>query len=170
MSAGSEIKESPDKSVEKRDRSISDESIFVWIVVLWLCALFYFNPRLLALITGSPSLVAKAAIVIFVLCLDLFWFYTIYYVVMITVSWRLRRRSPEPELPAPTNHPPVALLYPTRNDFREDAVEALLTIDYPIFHLFILDDSNLEEFQRRIDGWAARHRNGVSVIRRSVNK
>ncbi|MCI0628991.1 MAG: glycosyltransferase, partial [Acidobacteria bacterium] len=146
--------------------TVSDESIFVWIVVLWLATLLYFDPRLLALITGSPSPIAKAAIIIFVICLNLFWFYTLYYVIMIAMSWRLRRRAPEPELPSLSSHPAVALLYPTRNDFREEAVETLLKIDYPNFHLFILDDSNLDEFKESIDRWASAHVAKVTVVRR----
>jgi len=146
--------------------AVSDESIFVWIVVFWICSLLYFDPRILALLITAPNLLSRIAILIFVGCLDLFWLFTIYYVVMIGVSWWLRRKEPEIVLPPLCDHPSVAILYPTRNDFREDAVENLLQLDYPKFHLFILDDSDLEEYRQRINGWVSRRSDKVTVIRR----
>ncbi|MGI8605330.1 MAG: glycosyltransferase [Verrucomicrobiales bacterium] len=50
--------------------------------------------------------------------------------------------------------PAVAVLYPTRNDFCETAVERLCSLNYPNSTVFICDDSTLEEFRTRADVWA----------------
>ncbi len=147
---------------------LSDEVVFVWIVVLWLGAVFYFDPRLLALLGANDRMFPRIAILLFVGCLDLFWFYTIYYAVMGLTSWRLRQHKESP-LPLGASRAKVAILYPTRNDFREASVDRLLKIDHEYFHLFILDDSTLPEYHQRIDSWAGRHTANVTVIRRSTH-
>ena len=66
-----------------------DEPVFLWIVTSWICALLYFNPRLLALTYAAPNFFAKICVVTFVLCLDSFWLFAIYNSTMIAVSlWR----------------------------------------------------------------------------------
>lgn len=170
MSAAIELQSPVRDQLAKPFTSSSQESAFVWIITLWLFAIAYFDPRILALVTAAPNLISQIAVVIVVLCLNLFWFYTLYYVGMTVSSWWLRRGESKTSLPALKDHPPVAVLYPTRNDFREDAVETLLQMDYPHFHLFILDDSTMDEFSRRIDRWAAGHASQVTVIRREVHQ
>lgn len=84
---------------------------------------------------------------------------------MITASF-LRRREPEPTFGLPSSQPPIAILYPTRNDFREPSAESCLALTYPDFHLFILDDGKDPAIRRRIDTWAVTRAGRTTVVRR----
>ena len=155
------------------DKRISknDEIVFVWIAGVWLSLLLYFNPRLLALMDAAPNLFARLAVIIFVVCLDFFWLLMVYHVAMIGVSIRLRqKRGEEPVLPALSVHPPVAVLYTTRNDFREEAVHSCLDLDYPEAHVFILDYSTSANYQKRIDDWASTFSSKITIIRRPTHE
>jgi len=120
-----------------------DSLMFSLIVFLWLCAGFYFTPRILALLIGPENIFAKSAVILFALLLNLFWFYGFYHLVIILFSYRK---------PAPVDFngnnldgmgtPKVALLYTTCNDFRDEAVLSCLNQDYPDFHTFILSQKN----------------------------
>jgi len=151
-------------------RIVREETVFIWVVSIWLFTVFYFDPRILALLSTKANLIGKLSVIAFVLCLNYLWFLTIYFIVVIVVSNWLRRRDPaDLTPPAAIMFPNVAVLYPTRNDFREDAVENLLKLDYPNFKLFILDDSTLDGYRRRADEWAAGHAGRVVVIRRETH-
>ncbi len=143
-----------------------DEPVFLWIIICWLCAILYFDPRLFALTYAAPNFLARICVVIFVLCLDIFWLYAIYNTTMILASLWLRRQTFEPDLPSLTDFPKTAILYTTRNDFRKEAVETYLDLDYPNFHIFILDDSTLPEYCLEVDQWSKKYPHNVTVIRR----
>ncbi len=147
------------------ERVRKDEPLYILIVTVWVSLLLYFNPRLLALVTAAPDAVAAVAVVAFVLCLNSFWLFAVYDTVMIAASF-IRRRTPEPVFAAPSSCPPVAILYPTRNDFREVSAESCLAVDYPDFHLFLLDDSTDGVIRQRVDVWASARAGRVTVIRR----
>src|SRR3989338_4786424 len=144
-----------------------DSLMFSLIVFLWLCAGFYFTPRILALLIGPENIFAKSAIILFALLLNLFWFYGFYHLVIILFSYRK---------PAPVDFnadksdgldaPKVALLCTTCNDFREEAVLSCLNQDYPDFHTFILDDSGDEEYKKRIDAFVCKYKSSVTLMRR----
>ena len=152
-------------------RVVREETAFVWILSIWLFTVFYFDPRILALLSTKAGLVGKLSVITFVVCLNYLWFLTIYFVVVIFVSNWLRRREPaDPPLPPLKTFPAVAILYPTRNDFREDAVENLLRLDYPHYTLFVLDDSTLDEYRKRIDAWTVKQKGRVVVIRRALHE
>ncbi|MBL8014364.1 MAG: glycosyltransferase [Candidatus Omnitrophica bacterium] len=155
---------------EELSRDTGREKVFLWMIVLWICLLLYFNPRLLALTYAAPDALSKAAVVIFTLCLDSIWFYTLYHIFMIGISWRLRRKYYEPPLPSLKGFPAVAVLYPTRNDFCPEAFESCLLLEYKNKHVFILDDSTIPDYQARIDRAAKDHSRTVTVIRRKDKK
>src|SRR3989338_8858175 len=144
-----------------------DSLMFSLIIFLWLCAAFYFTPRILALLIGPENIFAKSAIILFALLLNLFWFYGFYHLVIILFSYR----KPAP-VELNTNSldgldaPKVALLYTTCNDFRDEAVLSCLNQDYPDFHTFILDDSSDGGYIRKIDVFADKHKSSMTVMRR----
>lgn len=146
-------------------RPPDEEKFYLWIVVAWLGILLYFNPRLLALTAAAPNPLAAAAVWVFVLCLDYFWFYAVYNAAMIGTSFCWKETPGASSAPLDAC-PQVAVLYTTRNDFRAEAVEACLALDYPNHHVFILDDSTDEIYTRRIDAWAGLHASHVTVVRR----
>ncbi|MEK7855915.1 MAG: glycosyltransferase, partial [Acidobacteriota bacterium] len=163
---------SPNSAWERAvSRVVREETVFIWVVSIWLFTIFYFDPRILALLSAKAGILGKLSVIAFVLCLNYLWFLTIYFVVVIFVSNWLRRREPaDTPLPSLKEFPAVAVLYPTRNDFREDAAENLLRMDYLDYKMFVLDDSTLGEYQKRIDAWAARHEGRVAVIRRTLHQ
>jgi hypothetical protein len=61
---------------------------------------------------------------------------------------------------------PVAVLYTTMNDFREPAALSCLKQIFPQFHVFILDDSTVDQFKAEVDQFAALFPDRVTVIRR----
>ncbi|MCA9399776.1 MAG: glycosyltransferase, partial [Candidatus Omnitrophica bacterium] len=142
------------------------ELLYVGLVVLWSACLLYFNPRLLALLSTATDVFSAGAVIIFTLCLDFFWLYMLYHVLMITVSCWVRWKHPSQNLVPVETIVPVAILYPTRNDFRPVSAMSCLNLDYPDFHVFILDDSTDKEFRKNIDEWARTHTDKVTVIRR----
>ncbi|MCX5698777.1 MAG: glycosyltransferase [Candidatus Omnitrophica bacterium] len=135
----------------------------------WILCLLYFNPRLLALLIGPEPFIAKFCLLLFILGLDLFWFYAFFHLVIVGFSYF----KPSDNLTSlllthpPTTLPKVALLYATCHDFREEAVYSHLHQDYPNYHLFILDDSSDQAYQKRIDEFAKNHLNRITVIRRN---
>jgi cellulose synthase/poly-beta-1,6-N-acetylglucosamine synthase-like glycosyltransferase len=150
-----------------------DPFMYQIIVFLWLCAILYFDPRILALVVGPENLLAKLTVIIFTLLLNLFWFYAFYHLVTIIFSYRrdkvnnpLKVKDSFPPNPSPS----VALLYTTCNDFNENAALSCLGQDYGNFHTFILDDSDNGEYKGRIDYFASLHKNRATVIRRSGRK
>lgn len=156
----------PLEKSSEADVADSRDGAFVWIFSFWIASLLYFDPRLFALVDAAPHLMAKGAVVVFVLSLNYFWFYALYDVVMIGLALRSRRtETRDGGRSIPESTASVAILYTTRNDFRSECAESCLAIDHPGRHLFILDDSTLPEFRRRIDVWAA-GRQGVTVFRR----
>jgi len=143
-----------------------DPLMFRLIIFCWLCAAFYFSPRVLALIVGPENLLAKLTIVVFTLLLDIFWFYAFYHLIIILFSYnKIPSFAPAKNL-TKSNEPKVALLYTACNDFKEEAVLSCIGQNYRNYHTFILDDSSSEEHKRKIDSFASRYSQAISVIRR----
>ncbi|MDD5728413.1 MAG: glycosyltransferase, partial [Victivallales bacterium] len=135
------------------------------MIFLWACACLYFSPRILAMLIGPEDVFAKISIIIFAILLNLFWFYGFYHFVIIMFSYITKPADLSPEN-CFKGTPQVALLYATRDDFREDAVLSCLSQDYTNVRVFILDDSDTPEYQGKIDAWSAHYKNKVTVIRR----
>lgn len=137
--------------------------MFDTIIFCWLCAAFYFSPRVLALVVGPENIFAKISVVCFGTLLNIFWFYAFYHLVIILFSY----------IKSPSNYniseqnkekaPAVALLYATCNDFKEEALLSCLGQNYGNYHTFILDDSSSEEYRSRIDGFASKYPQAISV-------
>ncbi|MCM8813404.1 MAG: glycosyltransferase [Candidatus Omnitrophica bacterium] len=148
-----------------------DSLLFVVALSLWLFALLFFNPRLLILTIGPEPLPAKICVMLFVICLDIFWFYAIFHMTILTFSYFSRKPNDLTEkVPIcdgiSKSCPRVALLYVTYNDFQEEAALTCVKQRYEHCHLFILDDSTEEAYRARINAFAQTHRGRVTVIRR----
>ncbi|MFA5115727.1 MAG: glycosyltransferase [Candidatus Omnitrophota bacterium] len=137
------------------------------VAFLWIYAILYFDPRIIALLVGPENIAAKLTIICFAILLNLFWFYAFYHLVIIafsyfkkTAAYRVSNAINSP------NHPHVALLYTTCNDFREEAVLSCLKQDHPDVHTFILDDSDDAAFKARIDDFCRQRAGNVTVMRR----
>lgn len=150
-------------------RKIRKSSLLITLTLSsWLLILLYFNPRLLAILHGPESIFAKLFIIIFTISLDIFWFYTVYHLYVITFSYFVKEeKKPDIKLDKP---PPVALLYTTHNDFREESVLSCLDQNYTNYHVFILDDSTEKQFIKKIDNFCSQHKDKVSTVRRKTRK
>lgn len=138
------------------------------VLFLWLCAILYFDPRILALTIGPENIAAKISVVIFTFLLNLFWFYAFYHLVIIAFSYfKNANGKPVSCDTSSSGTPSVALLYTTCNDFNENAALSCLGQEYGNYHTFILDDSDDKEYRKKADDFASLHANKVTVIRRS---
>ena len=142
--------------------------MYLGIGAVWVAALAWFAPRLWSLMALADSPVEAIALGFFVLFVPLAWLYGLYNVGMfVAAAVYRRRRVPGEADPVPAHElPPVALLYTTYNDFVEASALSCLGQDYEAFHLYLLDDSTEKRDRDRVDAFAARHPENVSVVRR----
>jgi len=138
--------------------------MFLSMLGLWALCVFYFSPRLFALLIGPEFILVKALLFVFILIQTGFWFYIFYHVVMVSVSYAIKPRMEA--VSEPTTAPGVALLLTTCNDFQKSAAQTHLSQDHPNYRLFILDDSTDPEYQQEIDRFKADNPDKVTVIRR----
>lgn len=150
--------------------------MFLLIFGLWTVCLLYFNPRLFALLIGPESGTAKFFLVLFILILDIFWFYIFFHLVIVGFSYFRANDSSSRQFTLQIGEaqndagspvfPKTALLYTTCNDFQEEAALTHIRQNYPNYQLFILDDSSDLDYRRKVDEFAERFLNKVIVIRR----
>ncbi len=146
-----------------------NQLMFFIIICLWFWTVLYFNPRILALLFGPENILAKSAIISFMLLLNLFWFYAFYHLVIIIFSYlkiSVLSKNQSRNSSILLSKPRVALLYTTYNDFQEKCVLSCVNQQYDNFQVFILDDSFDEEYKLRIDSFALKYKDLVTVIRR----
>ncbi|MDH4043223.1 MAG: glycosyltransferase [Gemmatimonadota bacterium] len=145
--------------------------MYLGIFGAWAAALLWFHPRLATLLDAARSPVEWAALAFFVVFVEVAWLYAFYNIgVVVTAAvhrrWnRARRTDVQPLIVGQL--PPVALLYTTYNDFVERSAESCVGQRYPAFHVYLLDDSTDPDAQARVDAFARRHPERVTVVRRA---
>lgn len=170
--------------------------------VTWLalaaCAGLYFGPPLFALMWAAPSWGTAVAVAVFAGCLLLFWVFAVYgltnacWALLTKVQGKECRVQGQEQADGATNflqedwevrdgggaltvspvRSRIALLYPTRNDLREEAVAALRRVRPPAGGecvVVICDDSTLAAWREKVDECGVRNAEcGVeAVVRRS---
>ncbi|MFH1062344.1 MAG: glycosyltransferase family 2 protein [Candidatus Omnitrophota bacterium] len=143
-----------------------NDALLLTIVFTWFLSIIYFDPMLFALLIGDEPLLAKGSVIIFVIVLNMMWLYGIYHSVNIVFSYFIKIKFQENDLLKGVQ-PPAALLYMTRNDFKEKACLTSLSQKYKDFHVYICDDSDNPEIKRQIDLFSKKHKAIVSVLRRN---
>ena len=139
--------------------------LYLGIFGAWGAALWWFHPRLASLLDMAGSPLEWGALAFFIGFVELAWLYAFYNVGIVVAAAAFRRhRAVAP--PVLRESPPVALLYTTYNDFVERSAATCVAQDYPAFHVYLLDDSTDPEARARVDAFAARHADRVSVVRR----
>jgi len=127
-----------------------------WLTVI-SCAVGYFGPPIFALLWAASGSSVALAVAGFALCLLLFWGFAIYGVVNAAAGFNARwfpGDQGKMQEAAQTCLPKVALLYPTRNDLREEAVAALQRVRAAcggICEVVVCDDSTLAEWQGKVE-------------------
>lgn len=140
------------------------------MICLWGLCVFYFSPRLFALLVGPECIPAKFFLLIFIFLQIIFWFYIFFHLAIIGFSCAIRNKKKNTlykQITGAKPFPSVALLYTTCNDFQENAALTHVSQDYPCYHLFILDDSTDFFYQQRVDEFKKNHADKVTVIRRN---
>ncbi|MCB9346498.1 MAG: glycosyltransferase [Lewinellaceae bacterium] len=144
--------------------------MYVFIFVMWIASLAWFEPRLLQLMDMAYNLPTWIALALFIAFIDFAWLYGLYNVgvILFAVGHRWFGHKPETALARSEllEYPAVALLYTTCNDFVEESVLSCVQQDYPNYTVYMLDDSSSPEHQGKIDAFAARYPELVTVVRR----
>lgn len=120
------------------------------------------------------------ALITFCLILFIFWYFAAYQYAALASSLTASRHLNAGAGPGPARSRAIAILYPTRNDFRAVAVEQLLNQSGAgeTFQLtvYLLDDSTLPDYRQQVDDFARTRKgslpDGVTlrVIRRKEHR
>lgn len=144
------------------------KNLYIFIFASWLFCMFWFEPRLLQLLSIADNITGWVALALFVTFINIAWLYGLYNIsiVIFSIYYRNFKAGKLPSFPL-TSSPAVALLYTTCNDFEEESVRSCVKQDYPDYTVYILDDSSNEESKKKVDVYAARYPGLVKVIRRN---
>ena len=139
--------------------------------VLWAGTICLLGPNLLAILSEKESVFQLVMLSAFAALLVLFWLLGAYFISVTLVHCLSRtetkgRFRKDTLARSTTGQPPVAILYPTCDDFQREAVLTCLAQDYPEFRVFILDDSRDPSIKQSIDAFRAEFASKVVVIRR----
>ena len=144
--------------------------MYVFIFGMWFASLAWFEPRLLQLMDMAYNAPSWIALALFIAFIDFAWLYGLYNVgvILFALGHRWFGHKPESALARTEllDHPAVAILYTTCNDFVEESVLSCVRQDYPNYTVYILDDSSSPEYQARVDAFAARFPGLAEVVRR----
>lgn len=155
------------EAASARSRVRKQPHLYAAIFAAWSLSLLWFGPRMWSLIDLAGSGWELASIAYFVVFAQLAWLYGYYNVgVVAFAALRGRAYSSESVAKELTSAPAVAVLYTTCNDFVEHSALSCVELDYPDFHVYLLDDSTEPKFRARVDAFAARNLGRVTVVRR----
>ncbi len=146
-----------------------------WTIIgAWIILLLWFQPRLWALTDMAYDLPSLLTLLLFIIFIDFAWLYGMYNIGVIIFALIHRYFYYKPEvaisLQPQTKHPAVAILYTTCNDFVEASAKSCVLQDYASYHVYILDDSSDATEQEKIDLFAARYPDIITVVRRPDRK
>jgi hypothetical protein len=144
---------------------MANKSSAMWIVILlaWSCITFVWLPFVLETLLKGPllSTLSLCPVCMWIQLATLLGIHQAASAVFgtnVAMSKRLVRHD---------IRDPVAVLYTTMNDFRESAALSCVSLDYPSFHVFLLDDSTSARYRRLVDEFHQRFPDRTTVIRRS---
>lgn len=155
----------PQRSGSRSPRKLPD--MFVFIFGAWAFSLWWFGPRLWSLTDLANSAAGFVSIAYFVIFAQIAWLYGFYNVGVVLFASLRGRRTTSRKRSVMTDAPAVAVLYTTCDDFVERSAESCVLLDYPNFHVYLLDDSRTEAARQRVDAFAAKHLECVTVVRRA---
>lgn len=136
---------------------------------LWGICLFIYGPELIKTINESKTMGEHIVLIALSLLFVFFWMLGSYYSTILIFSIFIKKDK-EPGKIVIENKVPIAILYPTCDDFQKDAIMTCLNQNYTNCHTFILDDSNSDEYKERIDSFYKENHLKTTVIRRKIRK
>jgi cellulose synthase/poly-beta-1,6-N-acetylglucosamine synthase-like glycosyltransferase len=77
------------------------------------------------------------------------------------------RRERQLTAAMPAALPRVAVLYTTCNDLCEEALRSCIGLQYPEFHVYVLDDSTSDDLMLRVDDFSRSYPDKITVVRRA---
>jgi len=134
----------------------------------WLLALFFMGGRMVPVVRSAGGTGQEIVLWMLVGLLGLFWLLGAYYLSMV-ILYFWERRNPEPLLPdgpLQSAQLPVAILYPTCDDFQREAALTCVQQRYGDFHVFLLDDSRSPECREQVDRFHREFPECTSIVRR----
>lgn len=160
----------PDAGLPTLQRATGKSPVLVVLVfAIWVGLLAVMGRHLVPLLLSARGVLEWISLLAFCGLLVAFWLLGSYYLALSAVflwqRWRHAAPTERPDL-LPEAPPPVAILYPTCDDFQREALRTCINQDYPCFHVFILDDSRQDVFRQEVDSFAAEFEEKVTVIRR----
>ena len=148
-----------------------------WMMVatfgLWLVTCCALGPSLWQVMQSCEHLHQFLIMVAFQLLLIVFWLLGAYYVCVVIFYFtetKTMNVTDQAECSCRENLPPVAILYPTCDDFQVEAILTCVRQDYPVFHVFILDDSQSENCRESVNDLRNRHPDKITVVRRETRQ
>lgn len=138
-------------------------------LLLWLASVAFYGPRLRELVNSGGNVLEIILLTSFSILLLVFWMLSAYYVAVVLFSM-LSKPIHRPENFPLDPAPPVAILYPTCNDFQKEAAQTCLNQNYSNFHLFLLDDSTKDDYRSLVDEFHAAHPDRATIVRRGSRK
>ncbi len=138
-------------------------------VLLWITSLVIYGPGLFKILAFGDNTMQIILLLTFAIMLTIFWMLTAYFIAVVVFSYFSKSVS-IPESISQNGHNRIAILYPTCNDFKEEAALSCLNHSYPNFRLFLLDDSYKQEYQEKVDLFHKRFPDKTKIIRRSDRK
>lgn len=137
--------------------------------LLWLTSLIKYGPGLYEIITSGENILQSTLLLMFAIMLASFWMFAAYFIAVVAFSY-FSKPVIISEINTKFENHKVAILYPTCNDFKEEAALSCLHQKYQNFHLFLLDDSNKPAYQEKVDLFHNEHSESTTIIRRSDRK
>ncbi|EKD26860.1 MAG: polysaccharide synthase [uncultured bacterium] len=146
---------------------IKSSSFFTLVLSIFGIISIYFSPRLLSFLIVAENWYSFIGILLFVLIFNLFFYYLVFNIMVIIFSNLTKIKITKQIIPAIVNtNSSVAILYLTKDDFKESACLSCLNQKYHNFKVFILDDSTLKENIQRVDLFQSQYSSIIQVIRR----
>lgn len=134
------------------------------ILALWVGTVAVAWPFFTDLVSYSSSPVVTGLFGIIAVSLCVFWLFG-YYNIVVTAFGYLVSDSPDRVPYEQFADEPVAIAYPTFNDFSADHLAASMQQSHDRVHTYIVDDSTDESVVAEIDAFAA-ERDDVTIVRR----
>ena len=139
------------------------------IFLLWITSIVVYGPRLMSTINSGQNFMQVLLLIVFSAMLILFWLLASYFISVLIFSF-FSKPVRESGSYTTSPWPGIAILYPTCNDFQNEAALTCLDQDYQDFHLFLLDDSYNKDFRDKVDAFHSQYPDRTTVIRRSDRK
>ena len=157
-----------------RDKGKSP-ALIITTLGLWMGTIVLLGRYLVPLIISSETFIQYCVLLSFSMLLITFWLLGSYYIALVIFYFihkktGARNKNSNQDKDNKYRPPPVAILYPTCDDFQPESVLTCLSQEYPDFHVFILDDSRDQYFQSLIDSFQRDHVGKATVVRRPLKK